>query len=352
MVEIRPARRRRPPATTPRPGDVAGAVRALVGEYERIGDANVRWAAVGAARRASPSCSTRRGRATRRGSRPCSTTACRRRRRPAAGPSTPLHAATDVYTWKLLRRDLHLSRAETEKIIVDLVVGVLEGAPDHDHVPTDRAATSSPSSTAAAPCRPSSGPFAASSSAATTSPSSPRTPSSRTCGHRGRRSARGSQAPNRPTPPPRATTPTGTGSARTRSQLFARLLDTPVRRPGARLRRRRRPRRSPTHRPDLVVCSFFAFGAMVAAEAAGIPFDVLMPNIYLLPARGMPPLGLGLKPAAGPLGRGRDRARDRARHTPVEQGTARAQRPASVPRPRARSTRSSSRSTGPTGSWC
>ena len=61
------------------------------------------------------------------------------------------------------------------------------------------------------------------------------------------------------------------------------------------------------HRPDLVVCSFFAYGAMVAAEAAGIPFDVLMPNVYLLPARGMPPLGLGVKPAAGSLGRGRDR---------------------------------------------
>ena len=27
------------------PGDVAGAVRALVGDYERIGDANFRWAA-------------------------------------------------------------------------------------------------------------------------------------------------------------------------------------------------------------------------------------------------------------------------------------------------------------------
>ena len=41
------------------------------------------------------------------------------------------------------------------------------------------------------------------------------------------------------------------------------------------------------------MCSFFAYGAMVAAEAAGIPFDVLMPNAYLLPARGMPPFGLG-----------------------------------------------------------
>ena len=60
-------------------------------------------------------------------------------------------------------------------------------------------------------------------------------------------------------------------------------------------------------RPDLVVCSFFALGAMTAAEAAGVPFDVLHPNVYLLPAPGMPPFGLGLRPATGPLGRTRDR---------------------------------------------
>jgi MGT family glycosyltransferase len=61
-------------------------------------------------------------------------------------------------------------------------------------------------------------------------------------------------------------------------------------------------------RPDLVVCSFFALGAMVGAEAAGLPYDVLFPNPYLLPAQGMPPFGLGLQPATGPLGRLRDRA--------------------------------------------
>ena len=38
-----------------------------------------------------------------------------------------LHAATDVYTWKLLRRDLKRTRTETEKTIVDLVAGVLKG---------------------------------------------------------------------------------------------------------------------------------------------------------------------------------------------------------------------------------
>jgi hypothetical protein len=34
-----------------------------------------------------------------------------------------LIVATDVYTWKLLRLDLGLSRAQTEQIIGDLVKG-------------------------------------------------------------------------------------------------------------------------------------------------------------------------------------------------------------------------------------
>ena len=121
---------------------------------------------------------------------------------------------------------------------------------------------------------------------------------------------RGRRPRTGPTGRPR-TTPTATGSARPRSQLFDRLLDRQFVGP------------APGYaadvtaaiadqRPDLVVCSLFAFGAMVAAEAAGIPFDVLMPNIYLLPAPGMPPFGSGCKPATGPLGRLRDRAVTRA----------------------------------------
>lgn len=58
--------------------------------------------------------------------------------------------------------------------------------------------------------------------------------------------------------------------------------------------------------PDLVLTSFGAFGAMIAAEAQGVPFDVLLPNIYPMPAHGMPPGGGGLAPARGPLGRLRD----------------------------------------------
>ncbi len=61
-------------------------------------------------------------------------------------------------------------------------------------------------------------------------------------------------------------------------------------------------------RPQLVICSMFCLGGMVAAEAAGLPFDVLLPNIYLLPAKGLPPFGIGLHPARGAVGRLRDRA--------------------------------------------
>ncbi|MBD5784608.1 glycosyltransferase family 1 protein [Cellulosimicrobium terreum] len=59
--------------------------------------------------------------------------------------------------------------------------------------------------------------------------------------------------------------------------------------------------------PDLVVTSTFAFGAMIAAQSRGIPFDVLIPNVYALPTPGRTPFGAGLKPARGPLGRFRDR---------------------------------------------
>jgi MGT family glycosyltransferase len=60
-------------------------------------------------------------------------------------------------------------------------------------------------------------------------------------------------------------------------------------------------------RPQLVICSMFCLGGMVAAEAAGLPFDVQLPNIYPLPAKGLPPFGVGLHPARGAVGRLRDR---------------------------------------------
>jgi AcrR family transcriptional regulator len=111
-----------------RPGDVSGAVRALVDDYERIGDANVRWVASAermptlAALLDDARDGHRRWLETMFGERLPTPAAARRRALHA------LYAATDVFTWKLLRRDLHLDRTESEQAIVDLVVGVLAGS--------------------------------------------------------------------------------------------------------------------------------------------------------------------------------------------------------------------------------
>jgi AcrR family transcriptional regulator len=108
------------------PGDVAGAVKALVGDYERVGDANFRWATTDGLGELAGVLDDARAHhqewiETMFGELIPRSPAARRRAVHA------LHAATDVYTWKLLRRDLRLTRAETERIIVDLVVGVVEG---------------------------------------------------------------------------------------------------------------------------------------------------------------------------------------------------------------------------------
>ena len=108
------------------PGDVVHAVRALVGDYEHMGVANFRWAAserleVLAGFLDEARAEHQRWLVDAFGDQLPSTPAARKRAVHA------LHAATDVYTWKLLRRDLGLSRSETEKTMADLVVGVLEG---------------------------------------------------------------------------------------------------------------------------------------------------------------------------------------------------------------------------------
>jgi len=114
-------------ARSAEPGDLRGAIHALVGDYEQIGDANVRW--VAASERYEDLVPVLdRARAGHQqwlremfgADLPRGTAAARR-------AVNELHAATDVGTWKLLRRELHLSRAETERIIVDLVHGVLGG---------------------------------------------------------------------------------------------------------------------------------------------------------------------------------------------------------------------------------
>ena len=117
---------------TATPGDVAGSVAVLVSEYERFGDANARWAAT-AERLGSVAAALDVGRTSHRtwlvemfGATLPSSPKLRER------AVNALHAATDVYTWKLLRRDLGLSRVETERTIAQLIEGVLARHPLED----------------------------------------------------------------------------------------------------------------------------------------------------------------------------------------------------------------------------
>lgn len=108
------------------PGDLTGAISILVGEYERLGDANARWAAA-AERLGSLAAMLDGARAGHQAwlegifsDRLPATPSARRYAIQA------LHAATDVCTWKLLRRDLKLSRETTERIMLDLANGALD----------------------------------------------------------------------------------------------------------------------------------------------------------------------------------------------------------------------------------
>lgn len=110
-------------------GDVEGAVRGLVRQYEALGDANVRLAAVAERLPAlAPGLAfARRGHTEwlERIFAPCLPRDAGARRRALAA----LYAATDVGTWKLLRRDLGHSRTETAAILRVLVEGALS-SPD------------------------------------------------------------------------------------------------------------------------------------------------------------------------------------------------------------------------------
>lgn len=58
--------------------------------------------------------------------------------------------------------------------------------------------------------------------------------------------------------------------------------------------------------PDIVIADINSWGAMVAAEASGIPWASFSPYTPAISSRDAPPFGLGLPPARGPLGRLRD----------------------------------------------
>ena len=59
--------------------------------------------------------------------------------------------------------------------------------------------------------------------------------------------------------------------------------------------------------PDFLLVDVNTWGAMAAAENAGLPWATWCPYFLPVPSREAPPFGLGLPPARGPLGRMRDR---------------------------------------------
>jgi AcrR family transcriptional regulator len=110
------------------PGDVEGAIAALVGRYELMGDANVRIAAL-EARVPAIRYLLEQGRESHRRwvervferFLPERGGAAHRRRVMA------FYAATDVMVWNLLRRDFGLSRKHTQAVMLDLVSGLAAG---------------------------------------------------------------------------------------------------------------------------------------------------------------------------------------------------------------------------------
>lgn len=62
-----------------------------------------------------------------------------------------------------------------------------------------------------------------------------------------------------------------------------------------------------SERPDALLVDINTWGAMAAAETAGLPWATWCPFFLPIPSPETPPFGLGLPPARGPLGRLRDR---------------------------------------------
>jgi MGT family glycosyltransferase len=95
--------------------------------------------------------------------------------------------------------------------------------------------------------------------------------------------------------------------AKTPQQAFVRVLEGVMTGPAARFAADTRAELQ-REAADVVVANIFLFGALVAAEAEGVRTAVLIPNLFALPGSGIPPIGPGLRPMRGPLGRARDAA--------------------------------------------
>jgi len=124
--DIQERRGRRPP------DDVESAVASLMDQFEESGDGNVRLAVlddrIEAVRLALES-----GRALHQGwlteifADRLPRGNAERRRAVAA-----LHAVTDVYTWKLLRRDLGLSRRVTQQTMTEMLTAIVDSWPQRE----------------------------------------------------------------------------------------------------------------------------------------------------------------------------------------------------------------------------
>jgi AcrR family transcriptional regulator len=108
-------------------GDLASIVHATCDRYEVMGDANARWAAL-SSRVPEVNDALETGRLgfewwliEMLGEQLPPADEAEELERVLRG----VHAAMDVYTWKLLRRDMRLSQERTEDLMTDLVLGVL-----------------------------------------------------------------------------------------------------------------------------------------------------------------------------------------------------------------------------------
>lgn len=126
VLAIEASADRQRPATPP--GDIAAAVRVLYDDYEEIGDRVIRHLADELRYRSLAP----RMELGRQGHRQWveSAFAPQLEAREGDARRNLLHtliAATDVYVWKLLRRDLGLDRAGAERLVADMIRAIVQG---------------------------------------------------------------------------------------------------------------------------------------------------------------------------------------------------------------------------------
>jgi AcrR family transcriptional regulator len=110
------------------PGDVAASIKVLFDDYEKIGDAVIlRLADEGRVRSLDALLKSGRDNHRRWIEESFAPQLSRLERNGRAQLLNALLVATDVYAWKLLRRDFHLSRPAAEAVICRIVRSLAEG---------------------------------------------------------------------------------------------------------------------------------------------------------------------------------------------------------------------------------